>query len=102
MNYAVYRCPDPIKTDTKTPWYPIENKCPCNPADSNVTGRGFTSCTFGVQYETPNTINLAKQKDLPKQTGALKGTMYQNNQFVPPQLEPRMLSRIGNQWRSGN
>lgn len=102
MNYSVYRCPDPIKTKTDTPWYPIENVCPCDPNDTNITGRGFTPCAFGVQYETPNTINLIKQKSLPKQTGALVGTMYQNNQFVPPQLQPRQNTRIGQQWRSAN
>lgn len=102
MNYSVYRCPDPIKTETNTPWYRIEDKCPCNPADSNVTGRGFTPCNFGVQFETPNQINLAKTRDLPKQANKLVGTLYENNQFVPPQLQPRQLSRIGNQWRSGN
>ncbi len=102
MNYSIYRCIDPVKQDTKSPWYRIENKCPCSPADSNPTGRGFTSCTYGVQYETPNTLNLAKQTNLPKQNNPLTGVLYENNQFVPPQLEPRPLSRIGNQWRSAN
>jgi hypothetical protein len=102
MNYSVYRCPDPIKTETNTPWYRIEDKCPCNPADSNVTGRGFTPCSFGVQFETPNQINLAKTRDLPKQANKLVGTLYENNQFVPPQLQPRQLARIGQQWRSAN
>ena len=42
---------------------------------------------------------LSKQTLPPIQN--LVGTMYNNNQYVPPQLEPRPLSRIGNQWRSG-
>jgi len=102
MEYSVYRCPDPRKRNTETPWYRIDNVCPCDPSESNVTGRGYTPCTFGVQYETPNTINLSKQKALPRQKNALRGVNYQNNQFVPPQLQPRMLTRIGNVWRSGN
>jgi hypothetical protein len=102
QNFSIYRCTDPHKYKTDTPWYPVENICPCDQKSSNITGRGYTPCTFGVQYETPNTINLSKKANLKKQTGALVGTLYQNNQYVPPQLEPRQLTRIGNQWRSGN
>ena len=104
MNYSVYRCPDPIKTETNTPWFRIEDKCPCNPNDSNVTGRGFTPCTFGIQFETPNQVNLAKTPYLAPQpvNEKLVGSLYENNQYVPPQLEPRQLTRIGQQWRSGN
>jgi hypothetical protein len=99
-NYSVYRCPDPIKTKTTTPWYPVENICPCDPNDTNISGRGFTPCAFGVQYETPNIVksNRNKQSESAKQPGVL----VQDNQNVPPQLQPRMLTRIGQQWRSAN
>ena len=98
-NFSTYRCLDPIKTQTTTPWYPTENTCPCDASNTNVTGRGFTPCPFGMDVETRNTVNL-NIGNLPKQKKALIGTMYQNNQFVPPQLEPRPMSRIGNQNRN--
>lgn len=111
MNYSVYRCPDPIKYKTDTPWYPIENVCPCDPNDTNISGRGYTPCAFGVQYETPNNVNLFNQMKPTKTQSMVKesmvkentiGSLFQDNQIVPPQLQPRMLTRIGQQWRSGN
>jgi len=101
MNYSIYRCLDPIKQDTNKPWYPISNVCPCNPNDYNISGRGYTPCAFGVQYESKTQINLSNEKKLPNQQPPLVGSLIGSNQFVAPQLEPRMLTRIGNQWRSG-
>jgi hypothetical protein len=99
LDYNVYRCPDPLKVNTDEPWYRISNTCPCDPHNSNVTGRGFTPCPFGIQTNQQGLQMLSKQTLPPIQN--LVGTMYNNNQYVPPQLEPRPLSRIGNQWRSG-
>ena len=96
-NFNVYRCIDPRKQFTDTPWYPIENACPCNPNDINITGRGFTPCAYGVQYE-----DIIKTKMKPVDGIIPKGNLYQNNQNVPPQLQPRPLSRIGTDWRSAN
>ena len=32
----------------------------------------------------------------------VQGSMFNQNQFVPPQLQPRQLVRIGEEWRSSN
>lgn len=101
-NFNIYRCLDPIKTQTNLPWYRIEDKCPCNPNLSNVTGRGFTPCTFGLQIEHPNSLNYFQSAGYKPYETPLKGSLYQDVQYVPPQLQPRMLSRIGNVWRSAN
>ena len=70
--------------------------CPCDPNLSNKTGRGFTACNLGINQEAPQwtlpTFQLASQ--ITNQT--LTGSMYgSGNQFVPPQLQPRQLIRIG-------
>ena len=97
LNYEIYRCPDPRKTVVDQPWFRTQEVCPCNPADSNVTGRGYTPCNFGLQMDQ-NQINMAARRN----TGSvpLKGALYQDKQFPAPQLDPRQLTRIGNQWRN--
>lgn len=97
--FNVYRCPDPLKSYTSQPWYRFTDICPCDPKDSNITGRGFTSCPFGVsdnsKYQSFQNTPIP-QRDIPV------GNIYPQQQYVPPQLEPRQLVRIGQQWRSGN
>lgn len=99
--FNIYRCPDPIKSYTSQPWYRFTDVCPCNPNDSNVTGRGFTACPFGIQNkeETPIKYSSAYQKEI---KSLPKGSLYAQQQYVPPQLEPRQLARIGQEWRSAN
>jgi hypothetical protein len=94
--YDVYRCPDPKKVITDLPWYPISNVCPCNPNFNNVTGRGYTPCGFGVQTNEKS-INYAASQTLPPKKLPL-GALYQMDQYVPPQLNPYPLTRIGQQW----
>jgi hypothetical protein len=103
-NYSVYRCPDPVAIQTDKPWYSYSNVCPCDPNLSNKTGRGFTACPLGINTETPQwnlpAFQLASQVPYPNQ---ITGNMYgSGNQYVPPQLQPRQLIRIGEEWRSSN
>lgn len=100
MNFSVYRCPDPVNVNTNTPWYRDSNICPCSPETSNITGRGFTPCAYGVEFNETSPIQL--QGTAGKTNTPLTGSFYQDHQFVPPQLQPRPLSRVGNQWRSSN
>jgi len=100
-NYNVYRCLDPLKFKTDQPWFRISNVCPCDPAESNVTGRGYTPCNFGIQ-DDQNSINSLVYHDIQKSSPItpLVGSLYQMHQYSPPQLDPRQLTRIGNQWRN--
>jgi hypothetical protein len=104
-NYAVYRCPDPVAIKTGGPWYygDGENICPCDPNLSNKTGRGFTACNIGINQEAPQwnlpTFQLVSQFPDKNQ---IVGSMFSQNRFVPPQLQPRQLVRIGEEWRSSN
>jgi hypothetical protein len=91
--FAVYRCVDPVAIKTSKPWYTITNVCPCDPKLSNTTGRGFTSCPFGVSKPI--------EGDLVGTSGvSLTGSLFGSGQVVPPQLQPRELYRIGVEWRS--
>jgi hypothetical protein len=90
--FAVYRCVDPVATKTSKPWYTITNVCPCDPNMSNTTGRGFTSCPFGV--------SKPMEDKLVGTDASLTGSLFGSNQVVPPQLQPRELHRIGVEWRS--
>jgi len=104
-DYIVYRCPDPVAVETHQPWYTMDNVCPCNPQDSNVTGRGFTPCPFGIQtdsYHTRAVLNLTQEDNKNNSRYVAEGNMYQDKQYTPPKLMPRPLSRIGQQWRSAN
>ncbi len=104
LNYDIYRCIEPTAKTTGKPWFPYENICQCDPKDSNPTGRGFTSCTFGVneqkdfypfgQFKSPSNISSPQGALFPNSSGVLETS--------PPQLQPRQMTRIGNAWRSGN
>jgi len=104
-NFSVYRCIDPVAVTTGAPWFVGigENVCPCDPNLSNKTGRGFTACPLGITQESTTwnlpPFQLASQ--IPDQS-QIVGNLYQKNQYVPPQLQPRQLVRIGEEWRSAN
>ena len=107
-DFSVYRCPDPNKVNTDLPWFNMSNVCPCDPKYSNITGRGYTPCTFGIQTDEKEIHYSIEHNRLPplhtitnNQYGT--GMLYENNQYVPPQLTPpRPLARIGQQFRSSN
>lgn len=103
LDYNVYRCPDPVAVTTGEPWYPISNVCPCNPNLSGTTGRGFTACPFGLTIEKPGKPYPLGQLigQIPKNS-QIVGSLYNQDQYVPTQLDPRPLSKIGYQWRSAN
>lgn len=104
LNYSQYRCQDPVGVKTGEPWYPYSNVCPCNPDLSNTSGRGFTPCPMGLSNLEKRGPSLPMNQivnQIPKNSQVV-GTLYSEGQAVPPQLEPRQLSRIGQQWRSGN
>lgn len=103
--YVVYRCPDPVTVKTDQPWYSYENICPCDPNLSNNTGRGFTACPLGINQEAPmwNLPMYQTASQLPGSNQTV-GNLFASggNQFVPPQLQPRQIIRIGQEWRSTN
>lgn len=98
--FIVYRCPEPGAVVTEGPWYPINNVCPCDPKLSFPSGRGISSCPFGVMenekrpsFQIPNKLPTQEQ---------ITGIIYNEGQYIPPQMDPRPLTRIGERWRSGN
>ena len=107
--FNIYRCPDPLKYEVNSPWYRYTDICPCNPTYSNLTGRGYVSCPWGIEddsfnmEETPweTNLNFTIPRNYGNEGPRLKGALYQNNNIVPPQLQPRPLARIGVNWRSG-
>jgi hypothetical protein len=103
--FNVYRCLDPVAVVTGSPWfYGLgENVCPCDPNLSNNTGRGFTACPLGINQEATswNLPSSQLSSQIPNQN-QIVGSMFNKNQFVPPQLQPRQLVRIGEEWRSAN
>jgi len=101
--FAVYRCPDPVAVKTGAPWYSYSNVCPCDPKLSNQSGRGFTACPLGVGESEPawDLSNFQLESQLPVNKQVV-GNLYNQSQFVPPQLQPRPLARIGETWRSAN
>jgi hypothetical protein len=103
LSYSVYRCPDPVAVQTDSPWYSYSNLCPCDPNLSNKTGRGFTACPLGINQEAPqwNLPSFQSMSQVPN-NNQIVGSMFGLNQFVPPQLQPRQLVRIGEEWRSAN
>jgi len=103
--FSVYRCPDPVANVTNQPWYPYQNVCPCDKNLSNKTGRGFTACPLGLNQEAPqwNLPMYQVASQIPYNTTNLTGSLFASgDQFVPPQLQPRQLIRIGEEWRSSN
>jgi hypothetical protein len=109
--FAVFRCPDPVAVKTEGPWYNYENICPCDPSLSYPTGRGFTACPYGI-FDQGNgngngngnlSANVLKDVQQSIVAGLSRtGNNYNDYQVIPPQMDPRPLTRIGQQWRSGN
>lgn len=98
--FAIYRCLEPGAIETKGPWFPTENICPCDPKLSFPTGRGISGCPFGVmEYEKRPSAQLFNK--VPKES-EITGIIFNNAQFIPPQMDPRPLTRIGERWRSAN
>jgi len=103
-DFSVYRCPDPVAIKTDEPWYSYSNVCPCDPKLSNNSGRGFTACPLGINQEAPmwNLPMYQMASKIPDPTQVVGNLYGSGNQFVPPQLQPRQLIRIGQEWRSAN
>ena len=110
-NYVDYRCIDPTMAHIGSPWYPREDQCACNPIYSNPTGRGFTNCPFGVtfEYEAPKYLPVQTLESTWKSAGLYEpknltslpfGSEFPKSSYVPPQLQPRQLVRVGNTWRT--
>ena len=116
QKFAAYRCLQPGSTETtsKSGWYRVDDSCPCNPVYSNISGRGFQSCTFGLtdNQDLINNANLPKPlmsiEKVPNESNYQavptkrlpQGSVFPQNQFVPSSYEPRPLIRIGNNIRS--
>jgi len=99
-DFSVFRCINPTATITEYPWYSSgTNVCPCDPNLSNPSGRGFISCPYGIN----NTSSSFKQSDdsFPY-NNQITGNLYPKEQFVPPQIQPNPLVKIGYSWRSNN
>jgi len=117
--FGAMRCnfPGSTQTTVESGWFRIDDSCPCNPVYSNISGRGFLPCTFGL---TNDQDEIAKANPLePLMTLANKksnatslrtyqavpatlplGSVFPQNQFVPSSYEPRPLIRVGNDIRS--
>lgn len=113
--YTSFSCIDPVAVTMSQPWYQYTTTCPCNPELSNTSGRGFTSCPFGVQFEKSPVNSTNSQMPLMQISGSGQitpvkslpvGSMIPDFKNIPiatpPQFQPRALSRIGEQWRSAN
>ncbi len=98
--YSIFRCPEPGVVVTGGPWFPSENVCPCDPKLSFPSGRGLTSCPFGVMEPEKRPVAQLYNK-IPTQQ-EITGIIYNDAQFIPPQMDPRPLTRIGESWRSAN
>ena len=122
--YSNFSCIDPVAVFTDEPWYPIKNTCPCDPNLSNPTGRGFTPCPFGVNFQEKqinqsinskkplmkvvSTINGPNYQSVsvpvvgsgPSGKEVLSGSMFPTSQYTVPQANPRPLVKIGQTWRS--
>lgn len=102
-NYSIYRCVDPVAVKTGEPWFNYSNVCPCDPKLSNTSGRGFTACPFGINQEASSwNLPISQQYSQIPNEKQVVGNMFNKNQYVPPQLQPRQLVRIGEEWRSSN
>lgn len=95
--YEDYRCFTNART-TGPPWFPTENTCPCDESKNNTTGRGYTVCSFGVSKKEKIPSYFAINSNSRESTGSL----YNQKQNVPPQLNPNPVIRIGQEWRSVN
>ena len=113
--FSDFRCLSPYSTTTGKPYFPFENVCPCDPKHNNPTGRGYTLCPYGVQMDHSrilhdSNISIPLKKFVKSNTGTYdektgyadipNGSMFPGKQYVPPQIYPRQLTRIGEVWRS--
>jgi len=92
-NYSDLRCVTPGAKTTGEPWFRMPDTCPCDTKFTNITGRGYQACPFGV------TLNPAKSEYITLDINVPFGANYPLNSYVAPQLQPRQLIRIGNTWR---
>jgi hypothetical protein len=101
MDYNIYRCPEPTAVKTGEPWFPRTNFCPCDPILSNISGRGYVACNFGISKKKPNgpAHNLSSQDTIPNEKQVV-GSLFNGRQTVPPQTNPDPLIRIGQSWRT--
>jgi len=102
QNFTVFRC-NPLGLEESRPWWREQEFCPCPSEYNNETGRGFVSCPYGVENEKE--VMFGKIPTVPnpeKIKKEMTGSLVQDKQWIPPQLQPRPLSRIGQQWRSAN
>lgn len=114
IDYLQFRCIDPVAEIMKSPFYRIEDVCPCNPKYSGITGRGYTSCPLGIQPNL-NIINKEyKEKNLLMNIKSTNGITYNAvpntikttgsyfplSQVTPPQQQPYPLTRVGYTWRN--
>lgn len=100
-NYSVYRCFNNSKT-TGPPWFPDKNLCPCDPNTNNVTGRGYTLCSFGVVEKEKiygPASDMFHSNQIPS-NNKIVGNLFNDSQTVPPQLDPNPFVRIGQGWRT--
>lgn len=110
-NFIDFRCIDPVAVNMEKPWYRISDNCPCNPKLSNQTGRAYTACPLGVQFDQKEIYNsiydnkIVTKSDRPMNFSEIpNGSLFPNNSnpdVVPPNIQPRPLIRIGQTWRSG-
>jgi hypothetical protein len=104
--FQVYRCIEPGAVVTKGPWFPTENVCPCDPKLSFPSGRGLSGCPFGVQDSSDSgagsQVQASRRQFKVPSENEITGNIFNSGQFIPPQMDPRPLSRIGVQWRSAN
>ena len=114
--FGAYRCllPGSTQTTSKSGWFRVDDSCPCDPTYSNISGRGFQSCTFGLSSDqssiaeanplqplmtvSSSITNGSKYQAIP--TKLPLGSSFPQNQFVPSSYDPRPLIRIGNDIRS--
>lgn len=111
-NYFDYRCIDPNAEVMTSPWYPITDVCPCDTQLNNPSGRGYTSCPMGVQFDRPQTqispvMSLRNVGGVylgEPMTVSVPGSMFPGPSttatVTPPQLDPRQLVRVGYSFRS--
>ena len=101
-NYTVFRC-NPLALQEKKPWWRETEICPCDSQFNNETGRGFVSCPYGIENEKLAKFGRIPTVPNPQEVKQkMTGSLVQDKQWIPPQLNPRPLSRIGQQWRSSN
>lgn len=118
--YVDYVCLNQFRTETDIPWYPRQDICPCNPKYNNITGRGYTMCPFGVEFNQQEmeqrAISMHPVQTLEEHQG-LQGyfttitdgsnvinetQLFPKYTYAAPQMWPRPNTRIGQDWRSAN